>query len=129
VKLLQLTIIVRDVRAATMTAETFTRAPVLVGRQHGNHVRLDARIVSRRHGAFLFSKDGLQYIDYRSANGSYVDGVRIVPNRPIDIRNSSVITVAPYQIVAHLDLVDPQRLASDPNAATPADIVDGRERR
>ena len=73
-KLLQLTAIVRDAQTATMIAQSFTRSPVLVGRQYGNQLRLDARIVSRRHGAFLFSKDGLQYIDYDSANGSYVDG-------------------------------------------------------
>ena len=66
-KLLQLTIIIRDIETATMTAQSFTRAPVLVGRQFGNQLRLDARTVSRRHGAFLFSKDGVQYIDYASA--------------------------------------------------------------
>lgn len=118
-KLLQLTVIVRDVQTATMTAQSFTRSPVLVGRQFGNQLRLDARIVSRRHGAFLFSKDGLQYIDYNSANGSYVDGARIEGNRAIDVRGSSVITVAPFQIVAHMDLVDPHRLSHDPSASTP----------
>jgi pSer/pThr/pTyr-binding forkhead associated (FHA) protein len=118
-KLLQLTTIVRDVQSATMTAQSFTRSPVLVGRQYGNQLRLDARIVSRRHGAYLFSKDGLQFIDYNSANGTFVDGVRIAPNRPIDIRDSSVITIAPFQVVAHVDLVDTHRLANDPNASTP----------
>src|SRR5262249_47637101 len=93
--------------------------PVLVGRQFGNQLRLDARIVSRRHGAFLFSKDGLQYLDYNSANGSYVDGIRIDANRAIDVRDSSVITIPPFQIVTHIDLVDPHRLSSDPSASTP----------
>jgi hypothetical protein len=123
-KLLQLTTIIRDAQTATMTAQTFTRAPVLVGRQYGNHLRLDARIVSRRQGAFLFSKDGLQYIDYASANGSYIDGCRVASNRPIDIRDGSVITIAPFQIVAHLDLVDAHRLSHDPNASTPVQVAD-----
>jgi len=118
-KLLQLTTIVRDVQTATVAAQTFTRSPVLVGRQDGNQLRLDARLVSRRHGAFLFSKDGPQYIDYNSANGSFVDGIRIQPNVPVDIRNSSLITIAPFQIVAHLDLIEPRRLSSDPDASTP----------
>lgn len=118
-KLLQLTAIVRDVQTATMVAQSFTRSPVLVGRQFGNPLRLDARIVSRRHGAFLFSKDGLQYIDYNSANGSYIDGSRAEANTPIDIRDSSVITIAPFQIVAQVSLVDAQRLSNDPNALTP----------
>ena len=118
-KLLQLTAIVRDVQTATMVAQSFIRSPVLVGRQFGNQLRLDASIISRRHGAFLFSKDGLQYIDYASANGSYVDGVRVEPNRPIDLRDSSVITIVPFQIVVHVDLVERRRLANDPNASTP----------
>jgi len=118
-RILQVTTIVRDVQTAVMTAQSFTRAPVLVGRQYGNHLRLEAPIVSRRHGAFLFSKDGLQYIDYNSANGSFVDGVRIRPNVAIDLRSSSLITIAPFQIVAHLDLVDTRRLSNDPDAATP----------
>ena len=118
-KLLQLTTIVRDVQTATMVAQSFTRSPVLVGRQFGNPLRLDARIVSRRHGAFLFSKDGLQYIDYNSANGSYIDGSRAQANTPIDIRDSSVITIAPFQIVAQVNLVDARRLSNDPNALTP----------
>ncbi len=118
-KLLQLTAIVRDVQTTTMVAQSFTRSPVLVGRQFGNPLRLDARIVSRRHGAFLFSTDGLQYIDYGSANGSYIDGIRADANRPIDIRDSSVITIAPFQIVAQVSLVDARRLSNDPNALTP----------
>src|SRR5436190_11801525 len=118
-KLLQLTVIVRDVQTAAMTAQSFTRSPVLVGRQFGNQLRLDARIVSRRHGAFLFSKNGPQYVDYNSANGSYVDGVRIAPNVPIDIGNSSLITIAPFQIAPRIDLVDLRRLSNDPEASTP----------
>ena len=125
-KVLQLTAIVRDAQTATMTAQSFTRSPVRVGRQHGNQLRLDARIVSRHHGAFLFSNHGLQFIDYGSANGSYVDGVRVAPNRPIAVRNSSVITIVPFQIVAHVDLVELRRLSNDPNASTPAVASDPR---
>jgi predicted component of type VI protein secretion system len=118
-KLLQLTAIVRDAQTTTMVAQSFTRSPVLIGRQHGNQLRLDARMVSRRHGALLFSKDGLQVIDYGSVNGTYVDGVRVPPNVPVDIRSSSLITIVPFQIAAHIDLIDPRRVASDPNASTP----------
>ena len=124
-KLLQLTTIIRDLQTATMTAQSFTRAPVFVGRQHGNQLRLDARTVSRRHGAFLFSKDGLRYIDYASANGSYVDGGRVAANRPMDIRASSVITIVPFQIVAQLNLVETGGLSSDPNASTPVETIGG----
>jgi hypothetical protein len=38
---------------------------------------------------------------------------------PTDIRAGAVLTIAPFQIVAHLDLVDTGRLSNDPNAETP----------
>ena len=123
-KLLQLTTIIRDAHTGTMIARSFTRAPVLVGRQHGSHLRLDAGVVSRRHGAFLFSKDGLQFIDYGSANGTYVDGARLAPYRAIDIRDSSVITIVPFQIVANLNLVDARRLANDRETSTPPTVAE-----
>jgi FHA domain-containing protein len=118
-KLLQLTVIVRDLQTTTMVAQSFTRSPALIGRQPGNQLRLDAAVVSRRHGAFLFSKDGVQVIDYNSANGTFLDGARIPPNVPVDVPRSSVVTIAPFQFVARMDLVDPRRLASDPDASTP----------
>jgi len=124
-KRFQLTTIIRDLQTGTMTAQSFTRAPVFVGREYGNQLRLDARTVSRRHGVFLLAKDGLQYIDHASANGSYVDGVRVVPHRPTDIRKASVVTILPFQIVARLDLVDTQRLSSNPNASTPVERIGG----
>ena len=52
-----------------------------------------------------------------------MDDVRVAPNLPVDIRNSSVVTIAPFQIVAHVDLVDTGRLSNDPNAETPTAAI------
>ena len=75
-----------------------------IGRRDSNGLRLDAGSVSRIHGAFLFGRGLLQYVDTGSRNGTFVDGVLIEPNRPVDIRDSSVITVGPFQIIVHLEL-------------------------
>src|SRR5688572_13426231 len=117
-KVLQLTAIVKDLRTATMTAHRFLRSPVSIGRQDDNALRLDARLVSRHHGAFVFSGAGLRYVDLRSANGSFVDGELIHPDAPVEVRSSSVITIVPFQIVVHADLVERDHLPSDPDAPT-----------
>lgn len=117
-KVLQLTAIVKDLRTSTITAHRFWRSPVSIGRQDDNALRLDARLVSRHHGAFVFSGAGLRYFDLRSANGSFVDGELIHSDTPTDIRSSSVITIVPFQIVVHADLVERGHLPSDPDAPT-----------
>src|SRR5262249_9573187 len=50
---------------------------------------------------------------------SSVDGARVPANVPVDVRNSSLITIAPFQIATHVDLVETQRLVHDPDASTP----------
>lgn len=117
-KTLQLTAVVRDIRTATMVAQPFFRSPVTIGRRDTNALRLDAASVSRHHGAFLFSKHGLQYVDLFSANGSYIDGLRIEHDKPRDLRDSSVLTIGPFQIIVHLDLVSLHVPPSDPEATT-----------
>src|SRR5262249_60143776 len=93
--------------------------PLRAGRRSRTRRGVAGGIASRRHGALLFSKDGAQYIDYNSANGSSVDGARVPANVPVDVRNSSLITIAPFQIATHVDLVETQRLVHDPDASTP----------
>jgi len=118
-KFLQLTAVVRDIRNASMVVVPFSRSPVTVGRRDSNLLRLDAPSVSRHHGAFMFSRrGGLQYVDLSSANGSYIDDRRIQPDTPLDLSDSSVITIGPYQIIAHLELVPLNVAPSDPDATT-----------
>jgi hypothetical protein len=117
-KVLQLTAIVKDLRTSIMTAHRFLRSPVSVGRQDDNALRLDARLVSRHHGAIVFSRSGLHYVDLHSANGSFVDGEMLGRDTPTEIRSSSVITIVPFQIVVHADLIERDHLPSDPDAPT-----------
>src|SRR6188768_4196896 len=117
-KVFQLTAIVKDLRTSTVTAQRFLRSPVMVGRQDNNALKLDARLVSRHHGAFVFSGGGLRYVDLHSANGSFIDGEMIDADIPGEIRSSSVITIVPFQIVVHADLVERDHLPSDPDAPT-----------
>jgi hypothetical protein len=117
-KFLQLTAVVRDIRTATMIAQPFLRSPVTVGRRDSNSLRLDAASVSRHHGAFTFSKRGLQYVDLGSTNGTYLDGRYVDADHPVDLRDSSILTIGPFQIVPHVELVGVPVPPSDPDAHT-----------
>jgi pSer/pThr/pTyr-binding forkhead associated (FHA) protein len=117
-RVLQLSAVVRDLRTTTMTVQPFLRSPVTIGRRDSNALRLDAGSVSRIHGAFLFGKGLLEYVDTGSRNGTFVDGVLIEPNEPVDIRDSSVLTVGPFQIIVHLELIELRRRPSDPEEVT-----------
>src|SRR5262249_28897618 len=70
-----------------------------VGRSEENSVRLTERNVSRRHA--LLKKNGDAWIieDRGSYNGSYVDGQRIVGERPLS--HGEVIQLGDYRIHVH----------------------------
>jgi FHA domain len=100
---LHLVVAVCDLRALTTVEEVFTRFPVSVGRGGGNALRLDARAVSRHHGAFAHHQGAiLQYMDLHSRNGTFIDGIQVEPDVLIPIRDSNVITINPYQLTFHL---------------------------
>ena len=50
---------------------------ITVGRDQDNHIVISDPLLSRKHCLFEFSGDSLQVIDLKSANGTYVNGIRI----------------------------------------------------
>ena len=104
-KILAVNVMVRDTHAATVVSQRFLRSPVTLGRESCNSLVLDGRLVSRRHGAIVFSVRGLEYVDLHSKNGSLVDGRIIEAAVPTDVSRWSVITVGHCQITALLELV------------------------
>jgi hypothetical protein len=104
-RLLQLTVMVRNTRTATMTERSFSSSPVTIGRAPTNALLLDARSVSREHGVLAYSPNGLEFIDLDSSNGSFVDGDLAHPHAPFLLDRHSVVTIGPFQITARLELV------------------------
>jgi pSer/pThr/pTyr-binding forkhead associated (FHA) protein len=100
---LHLVVAVYDLRTLTTVEQVFTRFPVSVGRGGGSALRLDARAVSRQHGAFaLYRGSVLQYMDLHSKNGTFIDGIQVEPEALTPIRDSNIITINPYQLTFHL---------------------------
>jgi FHA domain len=125
----QLVATIRDPMNSLKIEQAFVRSPVTVGRAEDNALRLDSRIVSRHHGAFLFGESGLHYVDVGSANGSFVDGRFITPNAVVEVGSNTIITVGPFQIGVELRLVRLPRFPSDPLARTSLDLAPSDLRR
>lgn len=54
----------------------------------------DNSAVSRRHAAILKTPNGIVIEDYHSTNGTYVNGIKVVPEQPVPIRSGDVIKLA-----------------------------------
>src|SRR4051794_5046226 len=97
-RVFQLTVFLRDLRTNARGETSFLRSPVILGRQAWCGIRLDAQSVSRQHGELRFGNGGLEYIDLNSTNGTYVDGTAIDPGVAVDVRESTVVDVFPFQM-------------------------------
>ena len=66
----------------------------ILGRQAGlADIHVEDEGVSRQHAALLPRRDALYVVDLRSARGTYVDGKRIQPPEPHQLKEGSVITL------------------------------------
>lgn len=105
---LQLVVSVRDLRSGTTVENVFNRFPVRVGRGADSDIRLDARGVSRQHGMFRRRAGSpVRYVDLHSTNGSFVDGRRIEPGKPVSLRDSNVIRIGPCQVTFYVRSAPP----------------------
>ncbi|MEC7521878.1 MAG: FHA domain-containing protein [Myxococcota bacterium] len=76
----------------------FDQSRVVIGRGRGADVRLPHRAVSVRHASIEL--DGTRYVvvDHGATNGTRVQGVRIVPDRPKPLRDGDRIEVGGFAI-------------------------------
>ncbi len=77
------------------------KAAVAVGRSTGNDIVLDTTSVSRYHIKFSFNEYQAQLEDLESANGTYVDGVRLPPHEPYLLRGGEEIQIGDIRLIYH----------------------------
>ncbi len=68
-------------------------APVLVGRATYNHVVLEDSRLSRQHSRFAAEREGCVVYDLNSANGTYVNNVRITRHV---LKPDDIVRVGPF---------------------------------
>lgn len=78
------------------------RGETIVGRRKGCGLRIPSGQVSRRHCRLLLHEGFLEVEDLASANGTFVDGVRI--DRPCVLRPGARLGIGPLVFAADYDL-------------------------
>jgi ABC transport system ATP-binding/permease protein len=85
-----------------------------LGRAEANTIRLTDRNVSRNHAILKKNGQGWLVRDLQSYNGTYVNGVRVIGETPI--QNGDIVQLGDYRI----ELIDESvQAALDPSAPTP----------
>src|ERR1700675_3032595 len=77
-----------------------------IGRAPDNDLSLQHPGVSRVHVELSLTPSGMVATDLESSNGTYIDGVRILPNQPTLIGPGQVLQVGPFILAARRSPAD-----------------------
>jgi phage tail-like protein len=89
-----------------------------IGRAPDNDLSLQHPRISRYHAEINMTPDGLVVTDLGSANGTWVQGARLLPHQPTRVDPGRVLRMGPFQLVIR------QSSADQPGWAEPA-LPDG----
>ncbi len=77
------------------------KATIAVGRSTGNDIVLDTTAISRYHITLRFEENQALLEDLDSANGTYVDGVRLRPHDPFALRGGEEVQIGDIRLIFH----------------------------
>ena len=77
---------------------TASAGVIMVGRDSGNTVCVDSRAISRQHGAFFCAGTQWFFIDFRSTNGSFLNGKALRPGEMRLVRNGDRVKLADFLV-------------------------------
>lgn len=72
--------------------------PVIIGRSVDCDMVIDHPHVSKQHCRIQLGSDGVEIVDLRSTNGTFLNDQRLPPHTAVLWRNSNTIKVGPYHI-------------------------------
>ena len=75
---------------------------ISIGRSPGNAIPLDTDTLSRYHATLTYQDGEVQVVDLNSANGTFVDGVKLNSNEPRTLYGGEEITIGELRMVYHL---------------------------
>lgn len=114
------TIIVRDGQSREIARAQVKEGALTLGREKDRTLMLPSSAVSRKHARFELRGDKLFFFDEGSANGSIVDGRRVVA--PVEVSSRSVIEITPFRITVEGGAEDEEEktvMLKRPAAAAP----------
>jgi pilus assembly protein CpaF len=71
-----------------------------VGTRESCHIQLDRPEISGNHAQLIVRNDSLQVVDLDSSNGTYVEGVKIPPQKPYEVPIGGTIAIGNVLIFA-----------------------------
>ncbi len=74
---------------------------ISVGRSSGNTIALDTDTISRYHVSITLEDQRVFITDMDSANGTYVDGLRITSNEPRELRGGEEVQIGHLRMIYH----------------------------
>jgi phage tail-like protein len=83
----------------TVMEHTASGVALTIGRLPDNRLVLPHRQVSRRHAEIRFDAQGPVLTDLGSMSGTFVDGVRLLPQQPRLLAAGASIQIGPYTIL------------------------------
>jgi len=90
------TIIVRDAQGTEQSRVELEQGVLTVGREKDRGLVLPSSSVSRKHARFEVRDGRLLFFDEGSANGSLIDGKRVVA--PVEVSERSAIEITPFTL-------------------------------
>lgn len=75
---------------------------VSIGRSTGNTITLDTDTISRYHCTITRNDDGTFITDLDSANGTFLDGVRLPANQPRQLMGGEEVQIGHLRMIYHL---------------------------
>jgi phage tail-like protein len=88
-----------------------TVGEITIGRQEGNELRLNHRLVSRQHARIKCTAKTCRITDLGSANGTLIDGEKLEPNTPTLLKSGSMISIGPFELTFEQIAVVPAKPA------------------
>ena len=96
---------------------------MLVGRHQDAEILLQSTDISRKHAALLFRDDHIWVKDFKSTNGTFVNGERVEQEQEIELHDGDMLQfasfmfmiLAPERYKAHLPEIDVEPVTTVPH--------------
>ena len=95
-----------------------TDSTISIGRSSGNTIPLETDSLSRYHASILYQDGEVQITDLDSANGTFVDGVRLPGSEPRTLYGGEELLIGELRMVYHFLDESPTRPITIPEEVT-----------
>ncbi len=110
--------IIKQSNSAISEQVEFNRFPIFLGRDNSNQVVLadPLKIISRKHSKIINTEGILQLIDLESANFTYLNDIKLMPNEENALQSGDKIKIGDYEL--EVELVTHEEIAEEDDQKT-----------